>query len=75
MDIKKIKQLASEMLYENETFMDELREKYGEEGMNIMQNLEKSILKKVEKIDTSLGDDRIRDEIYKILVVLKKKLL
>lgn len=74
MEIEKIKQLASEMLYENETFLDELREKYGEKGMEILQSLERSILKKVEKIDTSLNDDKIRDEIYKMISELKKEL-
>lgn len=75
MEKEKIKQLASEMLYGDETFLDELREKYGERGMNILQEMEKLILKKVEKIATSLNDDETRDEIYKIIKNLKRKYL
>ena len=75
-DIEKLKQLSADRLYEDEGFLSELRNKYGDEdGERKFKELETIIINKVDDFLYLDDEDKIMEEMYKFIRELKDKIV
>lgn len=75
MDLEKIKQVSCEMLYDDETFFDELRKKYGNDnGQKKFHLLEKKIINEVDNLSRDNDENEISEKIAVFIRNLKKQI-
>lgn len=75
-DLEMIKQMSAERLSEDETFLSELREKFGDEvGEKKFLELENIIIEKVEDFKHLNDQEKILEEMGKFIRKLKDDVL
>lgn len=75
-DLEMIKQMSAERLCEDEGFLSELREKFGdEEGQKKFLELENIIIEKVDDFKDLDDHDKIMEEMGKFIRKLKDDIL
>ena len=73
-NIERLKQMASEMLYEDEGFLVALREKFGNiEGEKVLKKLETKAINKVKDFLYLNDEEKILTELGKFIKKLKDK--
>ena len=76
MDLEKIRQICAEQLYEDEVFLSELRNKFGDEGgEKKFHELEKIIIEKVDDFKDYNDSEKILEEMGKFIRQLKDQTL
>jgi len=73
--LEELRQLAVELLYEDETFLREMMTTYGDAGQTKLQNLANQVIEKVNELHELYdSEEKITEEIHLFVRELRQNL-